>query len=101
MATVTKRIWKKASGEEETAWVVRYADQNKKWHLKTFKKKKDADAYRVTVEGEVGQGHTPANKSITVAQAGRLIRQCETDGLELDGDAVPRHLVTTSSFLGT
>jgi integrase len=84
MATVTKRIWKKASGEEETAWVVRYADQNKKWHLKTFKKKKDADAYRVTVEGEVGQGiHTPANKSITVAQAGEAwIRQCETDGLE-------------------
>src|SRR4051794_11816843 len=84
MATVTKRIWKKSSGEEETAWVVRYADQNKKWHLKTFKKKKDADAYRVTVEVEVGQGiHTPANKSITVAQAGEAwIRQCETDGLE-------------------
>ena len=84
MAQVTKRSWTTAAGAEKTAWVVRYADQQKKWHLKTFAKKKDADAYRDMVQGEVRQGiHTPATASITVAEAGDAwILQGETDGLE-------------------
>ena len=44
MASVSKRTWK-SSDKEKTAWVVRYADQRKKWHLKTFVRKKDADAW--------------------------------------------------------
>jgi len=72
MATVTKRTWT-SSGQEKTAWVVRYADQNKKWWLKRFEKKKHADTCRLRVEGEVKQGiHTPESQSVTVSQAAQL-----------------------------
>ncbi len=46
MATVRKRTWR--SGDtEKTAWVVSYTDQGGDRHLKTFKTKKEADAFNV------------------------------------------------------
>ena len=37
---------------------VRYADQHGKWRLKTFDRKKEADAYQDTVKVAVRQGNT-------------------------------------------
>ena len=72
------------------AWVVDYVDQYRKRHLKTFKRRKDADAFRGTVTVEVRQGtHAADSTSITVAEAGRLwLESSEGAGLErttLDG----------------
>jgi integrase len=70
--SVRKRTWKNAKGEPQDAWVVAYADQHRKPHIKTFKRKKDADAYHATVVVAVREGrHTPDSSSITIAEAGR------------------------------
>jgi integrase len=68
--SVRKRTWVTAKGETKEAWVVDYTDQQGDRHITTFKKKKDADAYAQQVGVDVRAGtHTPASKSITVAQA--------------------------------
>lgn len=64
MASVRKRkhIHK---GIEKEAWVLDYVDQSGKRRLKTFAKKRDAEAHRIKVENEIDQGiHTPEKESI-------------------------------------
>jgi integrase len=83
MATVRKRKWTNKDGEQ-VAWIADYFDQEGKRHIKTFDKKKDADAWLLTTRGEVARGvHTPENASITVAEAAKLwIAKGELDKLE-------------------
>ena len=64
--SIRKRTWKSA-GEDKTAWVIDYVDQNGKRRLKTFSLKKDAEAWATTALHEVAQGvHAPDSK-VTVA----------------------------------
>jgi integrase len=81
--SVRRRAWR-SNGERRAAWVVDYADQNGKRHLKTFARKREADAYHAAVKGEVRAGlHIADSDSVTVAEAGRLwITSGETAGLE-------------------
>ena len=52
------------------AWIVDYCDGDGDRHIHTFERKKDAEAYHATVKVDVRAGmHTPASKSLTVAQA--------------------------------
>jgi integrase len=89
-------------GEFKEAFVVDYVDQGGKRHLRTFDKKKAADAFHVTVRSEIRDGlHTADADSITVAEAGRFwLLTAEQDKLEratiagyrqhLDSHIVPR-----------
>jgi hypothetical protein len=52
--SVRKRSWTTDKGEAKSAWVVDYSDQGGKRRLKTFDKKRDADAYHAKVATEVG-----------------------------------------------
>jgi integrase len=71
--SVRKRSWKTPKGEEREAWIVDYADQHGERHIKTFARKKDADAHHARVTVDVGAGiHTADSRSITIAEAGRL-----------------------------
>jgi integrase len=71
--SVRKRTWTTKKGTNKEAWVVDYVDQTGKRHLKTFNRKKEADAYHSYVNVEVSRGeHTPESESITVAEATRL-----------------------------
>jgi integrase len=71
--SVRKRIWTTRKGETKEAWIVDYIDQNGKRHLKTFDKKKQADAFATTAKVQVRHGiHTADSESVTVAAAGRL-----------------------------
>jgi integrase len=55
------------------AWVVDYTDQDGDRVMKTFAKKKEADAYHATVSVAVAAGtHTAPSKSITLAGAAKL-----------------------------
>ncbi len=93
--SVRKRSWKTASGVDKTAWVVDYVDQSGKRHIKTFDKKKDADAYSATVRVEVRSGvHTADSQSVTVEKAGELwLKTCEQNGLERSTvDAYRQHI---------
>ena len=82
--SVRKRTWKSPSGEPREAWVVDYVDQHGDRHLKTFAKKRDADAHHAIVGAAVRAGvHTADSKSVTVAKAAELwLESCEAAGLE-------------------
>jgi integrase len=68
--SVRKRKWRTRAGEEKEVWVVDYSAQDGTRHLKTFVRKKDADAYHSQVNVDVASGiHTPHSRSITVAEA--------------------------------
>jgi integrase len=71
--SVRKRAWITRRGEAKEAWIVDYSDQHGKRHLKTFDKKKLAEAFAVTAGMQIRQGTFTADAdSITVAEAGRL-----------------------------
>ena len=82
--SIRKRTWKTDRGEIREAWVVDYSDQLGHRHLKTFARKRDADAYHAQVTVDVGAGiHTADSRSITVAEAGRLwLASREAAGVE-------------------
>lgn len=84
MATVKKRCWTTSAGEKREAWRVSYTDRNGKRHKPQFDLKRDADAYRIKVEGELAQGiHTPDANSVTVAEAADVwLAACEAGGCD-------------------
>lgn len=70
--SVRKRKWISA-GVEREAWVVDYADSAGTRRLKTFRLKKEAEAFRATASIEVQEGvHVAERASVTVGVAGRL-----------------------------
>jgi integrase len=70
--SVRKRSWKTDRGESREAWVVDYTDQLGHRHLKTFARKRDADAHHAKVAVEIRAGmHTPESTSATVSEAGQ------------------------------
>jgi integrase len=81
--SVRKRVWTTRRGERKEAWIVDYAVNGSR-HLKTFERKKDADAYEAQVSVDLGKGiHIAPSKSVTVAEAGDLwIKACEAEELE-------------------
>jgi integrase len=82
--SVRKREWTTAKGEAKSAWVADYVDQLGKRRLKTFDRKKDADAFAATASVEVREGtHTAASASVTVAEAAReWLTTADETGLE-------------------
>ncbi|WAJ31177.1 tyrosine-type recombinase/integrase [Antarcticirhabdus aurantiaca] len=82
--SVRKRAWTTPKGEEKTAWVVDYTDTAGKRRLKTFPRKKEADAFAATASVEVREGtHVADSASVTVTKAGELwIASGESAGLE-------------------
>ncbi len=67
MASVRKRVWKAASGEAKTAWVVDYADSRGERQRKHFSHKKAADTFRIQVEGQMQAGtYRPDADKVTV-----------------------------------
>jgi integrase len=82
--SVRKRSWTTDRGEPREAWVVDYTDQLGRRCHKTFRRKKDADAYHSQVAVDVRAGiHTAESRSITVAEAGDLwLKSREMAGVE-------------------
>jgi integrase len=82
--SVRRRTWKSPDGETREAWVVDYVDQAGDRHIKTFAKKRDADAHHAIVGVAVRTGtHTADSKSVTVAKAAELwLESCDAAGLE-------------------
>ena len=84
MATVRKKVKTPASGEAKVRWIADYFDQHRKRHIKTFDTKKAAQAFLVTVQGEVNRGtHTPERASRNVYEAAQLwLQRGQTEDLE-------------------
>ena len=84
MATIKRRTWTTARGEQREAWVVRYADQDGRWRLKTFDRQREAKDWLDDTKPKIKTGqHVPESKAPTVrAAATAWIEQGEVDGLE-------------------
>jgi integrase len=68
--SVRKRFWVTRKDVQQERWIVDYSDRDGQ-HIKTFKLKKDADAYQAQVRVDIGKGvHVAASRSVTVAAAG-------------------------------
>lgn len=82
--SVRKRTWTTPKGDEKSAWVVDYADTGGKRRLKTFAKKKDADAFAATASVQVREGtHVADSASVTIEAAGKLwLASAKASGLE-------------------
>jgi integrase len=82
--SVRKRIWKNRDGSQGEAWIVAYADQAGKRRIKSFDRRRDADAFHASVSTELRSGvHVPDSQSVTIAEAGRLwLKSCDAAGLE-------------------
>lgn len=84
MATVTKRTWADSTGRPKEAFRVAYTDSGGKRRFKQFDMKRDAEAYRIKVEGELANGiHTADAASVTVGEAADIwIAACEAHGCD-------------------
>ncbi|RWQ54347.1 site-specific integrase [Mesorhizobium sp.] len=82
--SIRKRAWKTSKGEAKTAWIVDYVDGKGVRRLKTFAKKKDADAFASKADVEVREGvHVADRDTVTVEAAGKMwISGSEAAGLE-------------------
>jgi integrase len=81
--SVRKRTWTTAQGETKEAWIVDYVTDGKRT-IRTFDKKKAAEAFETQMRSEVAAGtHVADSQSITVAQAAALwLKTAEQDDLE-------------------
>src|SRR3984893_16775021 len=71
--SVRKRLWQTAAGEERQAWLCDYTGQSGKSPVKTFARKKDADAFIAKAKIEVREGvHTADSDSVTIRDAADL-----------------------------
>jgi integrase len=82
--SIRKRTWTTGKGVEKTAWVVDYVDANGVRRLKTYVKKKDADAFAATAKVEIKEGvHVADSDSATIEAAGKLwLASASASGLE-------------------
>ncbi|TPJ34250.1 site-specific integrase [Mesorhizobium sp. B2-6-5] len=81
--SVRKRKWI-TKGVEKEAWIVDYVDGKGTRRLKTFERKKDADAFASKADVEVREGvHVADGETVTVKEAGSLwLKSCTNSGLE-------------------
>ncbi len=70
MASVTKRTWTNGDGKTSTAWRVSYTDASgRRVHVQKASKR-EAEAERIRIEGELARGvHVADRESVTVADA--------------------------------
>lgn len=82
--SVRKRTWAGPDGSEKTSWVVDYIDGQGTRRLKTFRLKKEADAFSAKASVEVREGiHVADSATVTIAEAGQLwLNSGDAAGLE-------------------
>jgi integrase len=82
--SVRKRVWRNGDGSQGEAWVVNYTDRGGVRRLKSFDRKRDAEAFEVAVGVGVRSGtHVPDSQSVMIIEAARLwLATCEAAGLE-------------------
>jgi integrase len=73
MASIRKRIWTTSIGIVQTKWQVDYRDNSGNRRRKQFNLKKDADAFRIKVEGQLSSGtHRPESDKVTVKEVCKI-----------------------------
>ena len=70
MASIRKRNWKTAKGKERTAYTVDYTDSYGGRQRKQFVRWKEADSFRIKIEGQLSKGtYRPDAEKLTAREA--------------------------------
>ena len=79
MATIRKRSWTTAKGESRVAWTVDFFDAQGERQRRQFAMRKEADAFRVEIEGQLRTGtfRIDAAKVVVQEVADRFLEHCE------------------------
>lgn len=79
MASIRKRQWTTAKGEPRTGWAVDFADSQGKRERRQFTSRREADDFRVEIEGQLRAGtFRPDAAKVTVREAADLfLAHCE------------------------
>jgi integrase len=71
--SVRRRTWRNRDGSQGEAWVVSYSDQSGKRRIKSFDRKREADAFAGAVSVDIRTGiHVPDSQSVMIAQAAQF-----------------------------
>lgn len=90
MASVKKRTWTTSKGEARSAWRVDWTDQNGKRQRTQRDTKREADDFRVTIEGQLKDGTFRADaRTVTVSEAAETYIEM-MKGRHLRGEQVTR-----------
>ena len=92
--SVRKRKWTTAKGEVKEAWISDFVDQNGVRQIKTFTKKKDADAHQAGVRVDISTGVHITSK-LTIAEAGEQWLKNAKAGVGREG---PLERATTKGY---
>lgn len=95
MATIRKRNWTTGKGEKRTAWTVDFADNAGQRQRKQFRTRREADAFRVDVEGQLRAGTFRADADkLTVAEVAAGFLE-HAEGRSKRGERFTRHHLAT------
>ena len=91
MATVRKRSWRTAKGETKLAWAVDFVDQAGTRQRKQFHTKREADSFRINIEGQLRTGtFRPDAAKVTVKDiCNSYLDHCR--GRMMRGERMTRH----------
>ncbi|MEQ8251887.1 MAG: site-specific integrase [Oceanibaculum nanhaiense] len=91
MASVRKRSWTTGKGEKRAAWAVDFTDETGARQRRQFQTKREADAFRVDIEGQLRAGTFRADAAkVTVREAALgFLDYCE--GRMRRGERMTRH----------
>ncbi len=80
MAKSTKRTWLTSKGETRTAWRVVYIDETGVRHQPQFPTKREAEAFRIEIEGQLASGlHRSDGDKITLGELSiKFLERCES-----------------------
>lgn len=95
MARTRKRSWRTQDGEERQGWQLDWTDHAGRRHRKAFSTKREADAFRVQIEGQLASGTFRADADkITVADLAKSYVAYVTGRCER-GERFTRHHLET------
>jgi integrase len=84
MASIRRRCWTTAQGEQREAWQTDFIAQDGRRHQLQFARRKDADAWLTAARAQVQQGvFTPGSASVPLSTAIALwLERAQAEGLE-------------------
>jgi integrase len=95
MAKIRKRQWTTSGGEERIAWAVDFVDSNGTRQRKQFRTRKEADAFRVDIEGQLRAGtFRPDADKVTVKEVAQAYLE-HVEGRSKRGERFTKHHLAT------
>ncbi|NDW07457.1 site-specific integrase [Jiella pacifica] len=98
--SVRKRTWSNGKGDVRTGWQYDFCDLNGKRQRKQFRTKREADAFRVKIEGQLAGGSFRGESQTTTVRDLALTYLAHAEGRSIRGERFTRgHLLTVTGHI--